>query len=256
MPTRETKLRDDLTIPLEEAGEGRPVLVLHGGGGPVTMAALAAHLAESFHVLTPTHPGWDGTALPASIAGVPDLAGAYLELLEREEMEDSVLVGSSLGGWLAAEMAARAGDDGRVGAAVLIDPVGIEVPEEPLTDFFALDPAGVAAAAFHDPEPFFVDPETLAPEVQAAQAANGASLAALAGDPYMHDPSLRGRLAGIAVPTLVIWGDSDGIATPGYGRAFAAAIPGARFELVAEAGHLPQLEQPAATDALIDAFLA
>jgi pimeloyl-ACP methyl ester carboxylesterase len=255
MPAREIKLRDDLTIPVEEAGEGRPALILHGGGGPMTMTSLAGHLAESFHVLTPTHPGWDGTSLPASIATVPDLAAAYLDLLAGEGLEDVVLVGSSLGGWLVAEIAARAGRDGRVGAVVLIDPVGIEVPEEPLTDFFALDPAGVAAAAFHDPEPFFVDPATLPPEVQAAQAANVASLQALAGDPYMHDLSLRGRLGEVTAPTLVIWGDSDGIASPDYGRAYAASIPGARFELVADAGHLPQLEQPAATFDLIDAFL-
>jgi pimeloyl-ACP methyl ester carboxylesterase len=256
MPTREIKLRDDLTIPVDEAGEGRSALILHGGGGPLTMAGLAEHLAGSFHVLTPTHPGWDGTPLPSSIATVPDLAAAYLDLLAEEGLEDVVLVGSSLGGWLAAEIAARSAGDGRIGAAVLIDPVGIKVPEEPLTDFFALDPAGVAAAAFHDPEPFFVDPSTLPPEVQAAQAANGASLQALASDPYMHDPSLRDRLADIAVPTLAIWGESDGIASPAYGQVYAASIPGARFELVAEAGHLPQLEQPTATFALIDAFLS
>jgi pimeloyl-ACP methyl ester carboxylesterase len=256
MPTRQINLRDDLAIPVEEAGEGRPVLILHGGGGPITMASLAEHLAGSFHVLTPTHPGWDATPPVASIATVPDLAAAYLDLLAQEELEDAVLVGSSLGGWIAAEMAARSGGDGRVRAAVLIDPVGIEVPEEPLIDFFELDPAGVAAAAFHDPEPFFVDPETLPAEVQAAQAANVASLQALAGDPYMHDPSLRARLGDIAVPTLAIWGESDGIASPAYGRTFAAPIPRARFELVADAGHLPQLEQPAATFALIDAFLS
>jgi pimeloyl-ACP methyl ester carboxylesterase len=256
MPTREIKLRDDLTIPVDEAGEGRPALILHGGGGPMTMASLAGHLAASFHVLTPTHPGWDGTPLPASIATAPDLAAAYLDLLAGEGLEDVVLVGSSLGGWLAAEIAAGSAGDGRVGTAVLIDPVGIEVPEEPLTDFFELDPAGVAAAAFHDPAPFFVDPETLPPEVQEAQAANVASLQALAGDPYMHDPSLRTRLGDTTAPTLVIWGDDDGIASPGYGRAYAASIPGARFELVTDAGHLPQIEQPAATFALIDGFLA
>ena len=91
--------------------------------------------------------------------------------------------------------------------------------------------------------------------MQEAQAANVASLQALAGDPYMHDPSLPVRLGDITAPALVIWGDDDGIASPGYGRAYAASIPGARFELVADAGHLPQIEQPAATFELIDAFL-
>jgi len=82
------------------------------------------------------------------------------------------------------------------------------------------------------------------------------TLRVYAGDPYMHDPALAGRLAAITVPTLVLWGEADRIATPGYGRAFAAAIPGARFEIVERAGHLPQLEQPEATFAAIDEFLA
>jgi pimeloyl-ACP methyl ester carboxylesterase len=77
---------------------------------------------------------------------------------------------------------------------------------------------------------------------------------AIAGDPYMHDPELRERLAEAQIPVLVIWGDSDGIAGPAYGRAYAESFPNARFELVTEAGHLPQIEQPAATLALIDAF--
>ena len=257
MPIREIKLRDDLTIPVEEAGEGWPALILHGGGGPMTMAALGDHLAGSFHVLTPTHPGWDGTPLPESIAGVPDLAAAYLDLLAREGLEDTVLVGSSLGGWLAAEIAARAGGDGRVGAAVLIDHGGIEVPEEPLTDFFELDPAGVAAAAFHDPGAVLRRPRDAA----AGSAGGPGGERRLPAGPrrrslYARSPRCPSALGDITATRLVIWGDDDGIASPGYGRAYAASIPGARFEPVADAGHLPQIEQPAATFELIDAFLA
>jgi len=76
----------------------------------------------------------------------------------------------------------------------------------------------------------------------------------IAGDPYMHDPTLIRRLAEMRVPTLVVWGESDRVMTANYGRAFAVAIPGARFVLVREAGHLPHLEQPAAVFAAIDAF--
>jgi pimeloyl-ACP methyl ester carboxylesterase len=114
----------------------------------------------------------------------------------------------------------------------------------------------VVEHSFHDPDRFFVDPATLSPEQIGTQQANMASLRALAGDPYMHDPSLHDRLADVRTPTLVIWGDSDGIATPAYGRAYAGAFPDATFELVADAGHLPQIEQPAATLALIDAYAA
>jgi pimeloyl-ACP methyl ester carboxylesterase len=84
---------------------------------------------------------------------------------------------------------------------------------------------------------------------------NMATLRAIAGEPYMHDPSSCGRLANITVPTLVIWGGSDRLFTPGYGRALAAAIPAARYELVPEAGHLPHLEPPDVVFGLLDSFL-
>jgi pimeloyl-ACP methyl ester carboxylesterase len=255
MAIRDVSLRNDLTISIEEVVPNRVALVLHGGGGPKTVALLAAHLAKQLPTVTPTHPGWEGKPRPDDLDSIPALAEAYLDLLELEGFEDVVLVGSSLGGWIAAEMAVRSGRSGRVGVLVLVDAVGIEVPGQPMTDFFALDPRGIVEHSFHDPDRFYVDPATLPPEALAAQAANVATMKVLAGDPYMHDPTLRGRLGEIAVPTQVIWGDSDGIVTPGYGRAFAAGIPDAFFELVADAGHLPQLEQPAATFELIDTFL-
>ena len=100
-----------------------------------------------------------------------------------------LVIGSSIGGWIASEMAVR--DRGaRISGLVLIDAVGIEVDGEPITDFFALDPRGVFEHSFHDPDRFFVDPATLTPEQIATQQANMASLRAVAGDPYMHDPWL------------------------------------------------------------------
>ena len=77
-----------------------------------------------------------------------------------------------------------------------------------------------------------------------------------AGDPYMHDPGLRNRLGQVEIPVLVLWGDSDRIVTPGYGQALAAMFPQAEFAVVNQAGHLPQLEQPAATFGALDAFVA
>jgi pimeloyl-ACP methyl ester carboxylesterase len=82
------------------------------------------------------------------------------------------------------------------------------------------------------------------------------SLKVFAGDPYSHDPKLLRRVPRIQIPTLAIWGESDRIVTPAYGKAYAAAFANARFELVERAGHLPHLEQPAATLALIDSFAA
>jgi len=237
---------------LSETGSGRPVLIFHGGGGPFTVGPIAAHVARSAHAIVPTLPGWNGTPRPDSLATIADYADYYASLLEQRDLSDVLVIGSSLGGWLAAELALRTS---RVTGLILVDAGGIEVPGEPMRNFFSLDARGVAEYSFHDSEKFYVDPTTLPPEQVAARRANSATMRTIAGDPYMRDATLVGRLPQIGAPTLVIWGESDRIFTPGYGRAFAAAIPGARFELVAKAGHLPQLEQPGATFALIDSAL-
>jgi pimeloyl-ACP methyl ester carboxylesterase len=117
------------------------------------------------------------------------------------------------------------------------------VPGHPVADFFSMTMDEVFTRAFHNPEPFRIDPATLPPAAQAAAAASRAALAAYAGA-SMSDPELAGRLATLEIPTLVLWGDSDQIADPDYGRAYAAAIPMARFRLLANTGHQPQQETP------------
>jgi pimeloyl-ACP methyl ester carboxylesterase len=253
--TRTIDVQPDLPIHVSEAGSGTAALVLHGGGGPATVEPIAIHLAETHRTLTPTHPGWNGSARPAWLTRIADLAAAYLNLLGELDRADVLVVGSSLGGWIAAEMALQDGGE-RVGRLVLIDSVGADIASQPIRDFFALDARGVADYSYYDGNRFYVDPTTLAAEQLAARQANMATMRVLAGDPYMHDPSLLGRLAEVSIPTLVLWGESDRIVTPDYGRALAAAIPEARFEIVREAGHLPQIEQPEATFRTIDGFLS
>lgn len=251
---RTFRVAQDLEMTITIEGDGRPAMVLHGGGGPLTVAAISAHLARDMQVFTPVHPGWNATPRPARFNRVADIAKAYLAFLKAEGLQDVLLVGSSMGGWLAAEMAST-DRDGLIGAIVLINAVGIEVPDQPMPNFFGLSPREIAEHSFFDPNRFFVDPATMPPERIAAQRANIATLQVYAGTPYMHDPSLADRLGGIKVPALLVWGEGDRIVTPAYGRTFAKAIPDAEFASVLRAGHLPQIEQPEATFALIDRFL-
>jgi pimeloyl-ACP methyl ester carboxylesterase len=236
----------------------RTALVLHGGGGPRTVVPIVDHLGATMHVIAPTHPGWDGTPLDAEIHSIADLAARYLTQLVEQGERDVLLVGSSIGGWIALEMALQAAADDRttgvVGAVVDIDGVGAVIAEEPGTDFFSLDARGLAEAAWHDPERGYVDPATLTDEQRAVQRSNGRAMVAVAGA-AMTDPTLRERLSAIAVPTLVVYGASDRIVTPAYGRAVAAAIPDASFAEVPAAGHLPHLEAPDATWAVVDPFV-
>jgi pimeloyl-ACP methyl ester carboxylesterase len=228
-------------------------LLFHGGGGPATVIALGDHLAESSTLVAPTHPGWEGTERQPSLDSVAALAEHYSRYLESEDLRDVVVVGSSIGGWIAAETALRDSAH-RIVGLVLINSGGVDVAGQPITNVSAMSPAELAAVSFHDASKL---PPRPAPTAQALAiiAGNAAALDAYAGDPYMYDPTLLSRLPAIDIPTLVIWGESDRVFPVGYGRAFAAAIPDALFELIPEAGHLPWIEQPAPVFAAIDEFM-
>jgi pimeloyl-ACP methyl ester carboxylesterase len=173
---------------------------------------------------------------------VGGLAALYVALLDNLELEDVTVIGNSIGGWIAAELALL--NSPRVSGLVLLDAVGIEVDGHPIADVSTLSVPEIMALSFHDATPFRVDPTTLPDAQRAIMAANGAALAVYAGTPPMTDPTLRGRLSGIAVPTLLLWGASDQIVDIEYGRAYAAAIDRARFEVLATTGHMPQMETP------------
>jgi pimeloyl-ACP methyl ester carboxylesterase len=230
--------------------------LLHGGGGPQTVAPFAHLLAERgpAHVIAPVHPGFGGTERPGALATIKQLAGLYVGLLEHMELAGVTVIGNSVGGWIAAEMALLGSDD-LLGDVVLVDAVGIEVPGHPVADFFSLTMPEVFARSYHEPAKFAIDPATLPPEAQQAMLGNREALAVYAGDTGMMDPDLRPRLGAVTISSLVVWGDSDRIADPDYGRAFAHAIPGAEFELLGETGHMPQLETPAKLLTAVTNFL-
>lgn len=227
-----------------ERGEGHPFLVLHGGGGPQTVTGYADLLAAErhAHVITPIHPGFGGTARPDAFTTIGQLAQLYIALLDRLNFNDVTVVGNSIGGWIAAEMALL--DTTRISSIELVDAVGIEVPGHPVVDFFALTFPEIAQRSYYQPDNFVIDPSAMTPQQQAVLAGNRAALSVYAGDPSMMDPTLRERLSAVALPIRVIWGDHDRIADPDYGRAYANAIPNAEFVLLTETGHMPQLETP------------
>lgn len=239
-------------LTIAESGSGPAILVLHGGAGPASVAGIAEHLSRTFHVLMPTHSGWNGT--PLLFDGIGDLARAYLDVLHERELRDVFVIGSSIGGWIAAEMAVRDREQ-RIGGLVLIDATGVWLDDEPITDFFALDARGVAEHSYHHPARFYQDPADLPAAHSAVRQANMVALRHYAGDPYMHNPQLLPQLAAVTTPALLLWGESDRIVTPAYGAAYAAAFGNARFEIIPAAAHLPHLEQPETTFARIEAFL-
>jgi len=245
-------------VPLQVTvrGEGAPILLLHGGAGPVSVNGFADRLAgeRPARVHTPSHPGFDGTERPEHLTSIRQLAGVYADLLDHLDLSDVTVIGNSIGGWIAAELALL--HSTRVGRLVIIDAVGIDVPEHPIVDFFSLTLPEIADYSYADPDRYRINPDELSPEARQAMAGNRAALAVYGGTPSMVDPTLRDRLSGIDRPTLVVWGDADRIAHPAIGTAYAEAIPEAQLVVMERTGHLPQIESPDRLLSVLNVFLA
>lgn len=238
--TETTETRD--APPLADLGQGPPVLLLHGGGGPQSVRAFAQRLSQHARVLLPTHPGFAGSPYIAHVATVADIARLYATRLRRDDLGPMTVVGVSIGGWIACELALAAPD--LVAGLVLVDSVGLRVAGEEVLDVFSTPRELMPSLTFHRPERFAAAPETQSLHERDAMTANFAALGHYGREMRMQDATLGPRLADLDLPALVVWGESDRVVSPAYGRAFAEAIPGARFVMIDEAGHFPQIEQP------------
>jgi pimeloyl-ACP methyl ester carboxylesterase len=229
------------------AGTGPPLLFLHGGDYVAQNRALLDRLAQRFRVVAPRHPGFGTTPRPAWCRTIHDIAYLYLDLLDRLDLREATLVGSSFGGWVALEMAVRS--TARLGHLVLIDSLGLKFggrEERDIADVYALPADEVLRRTFTDPGRFVPDYAALDDAELQAIAHDREATALYGWKPYMHDPALLHWLHRIALPSLVLWGEADGIVAPAYGEKLAAALPNASFARIAKAAHYPQIEQPEA----------
>lgn len=225
-------------------GAGPPLLLLHGGDGPQDHLPFFNGLTQRFDVIAPVHPGFGGSAIPEHFDDMEDLVYLYLDLLDTLDLHDVVLLGFSMGGWAAAELAVR--NTSRLAKLILVDAVGIKPGDREtrdITDIFGLPAAEVTRVMFHDPSRG-PNPGAMTDEQLTVLASDRIAHAMYTWDPYMHNPKLRYRLHRIDVPTLLIWGASDRIVTVAYAEAYRVLIPEARLVVIPEAGHLPQLERP------------
>jgi pimeloyl-ACP methyl ester carboxylesterase len=231
-----------------ELGQGRPIVVLHGENGLDPRAPFLDLLGAHGRVLAPFHPGFGHSPDAGTIDTIDDLAYLYLDLLAEQDLRDVTLIGCSLGGWIAAEMAVKSTE--RLARLILVAPVGIKVGDREtrdIPDIFALTADEVTRLQYHDPTRAVVDYPSLSDDALTVIARNREATALYVWEPYFHNPKLRQRLHRINIPTLLLWGASDRFVTPGYyGAAYHEAIPEARLEVIEQAGHFPHLEQPQA----------
>src|SRR5262249_8798099 len=228
-----------------EKGRGRPLLFLHPGIGLEREAPVIDRLAEKARVIAPSHPGFGGSEQPKSFTTIDDLAYFYLDLFDTLDLKDTVVVGVSLGAWIAAEIAVKS--TARISKLVLANAVGIKVGSRDtrdIVDMFALTEPELSALAYFDPKRAERDYAAMPEADVRIVARNREATARYAWSPYMHDPKLKGRLHRVRIPTLLLWGAADRILSEDYGRAYCAAIPCARFETIERAGHYPPLQPP------------
>ena len=246
----------DVELELLDAGEGYPVLFLHGGGGFDRRQEFVELLSRQHRLLAPSHPGFGNSGLPDWLDSVDDIAHLYLELLDRLNLDRLDVVGCSIGGWIAAEMATKTPQ--RIRRLVMVAPVGIKTgPSDQLDipDIFAIPEAELAKLLYHDPARMQVDRTKMSDAELSVMFRNRETLALLTWEPWMHNPKLKRRLHRIAAPALFLRGESDGLVSQPYLEAYAGLLPNARTRTIAAAGHVPQLEQPAAFAAAVLEFL-
>ena len=237
-------------------GAGNPLLLLHGFQHIDPRLPIVDLLARDVELIAPSHPGFGRSSRPMDFGTVYDLVHLYLGLLDSLPKGPLTLMGLSFGGWLAAEVAVKAGR--RIDTLILVDALGIKVSgrETPdILDVFNAHPQDVVARSWHDPTGFAPRYDDMEDEELVTRARNWDALARYGFHPYMHNPQLKRWLANIRARTLVLWGASDGVVKPAYDEAYARLIPGARFEAIAGAGHHPEIEQPEALAARVRAFL-
>jgi pimeloyl-ACP methyl ester carboxylesterase len=237
-----------------KGGRGRPLLVLHPEFAANTWAPYHDALASHFQVIAPDHLGFGESERPEWLDSIDDIVFHYLDLLDLLQIERLSIVGTSLGGWIAAAFAVAHPE--RVERLVLAAPAGIKVDGVPRYDLFANPFEETLQHLFHDP----ARAAQILPTEYGADAIvrvyhELTTLARLAWNPYLYDPKLQQRLPRVQTPTLLVWGENDTVLPVPHGDAFADLLPSATLTLLPACGHLVPLEQGEAFARLAVDFL-
>lgn len=244
-PATSSRALAGVNIEMIERGSGAPLLFLHPEIGIAPDAPVLDLLGRRARVLAPSHPGFGQSEQPPAFTTIDDLAYFYLDFMDELDLRDIILVGVSLGAWIAAEIAVKS--CARLSHLVLTSPVGIKVSDRErrdIADIFALTEDEFAELAYFDPAKAKLDYKSM-PEADVRKVARNREATARYGwSPYLHDPKLKQRLHRVSVPALLLCGTADRVLSPTYAQTYCAAIANARLERIERAGHFPHIEQP------------
>ena len=233
-----------------EGGSGPQLLALHGAGGSQGWLRYHQALAEHFTVYAPSHPGYGPSERPEWLDTMTDMAHFYHAFIDTIGSDQVAIVGTSMGGWLAAEIAAMCPH--RLSRMVLVDAVGIKPEVGEIAEILMCSREEAARLRFYDtsqvPDYEALFNRELTPEERDAQYANQEMATRLCWRPYMHNPKLPYYLRRVQTPTLVVWGRQDAIVPLNCGEIYARELPHATLKVIDNCGHSPHNERP-------DAFL-
>ena len=252
--TSTIKIRD-VEIRVMRGGQGEKVLWLHDATESGIWLDAMDLLAERFEVIVPEHPGFGLSEVPEWLDTTGDLANFYLDFLAALDLSHVHLVGTSLGGWIAAELAIR--NTSRLASLTLVDASGIRVEGVSGIDSYVTNDEQTIRDLFHDPRRAEATiASVLHPDHEDALLKNRLVTAKLTWQPRLYDPHLMKWLHRIDVPTLILWGEQDRVLPKAIAEAWQRGIPNAQRILIPACGHLPAIEQPAAFVAAIAGFIA
>ena len=239
-------------IRMLRGGSGPPLLFLHGASGHTGWLPFLEALSRDFDVLVPEHPGFGLSDDPPWLDRPSDLGYFYLDLMQALGLESVHLIGTSLGGWIASELAIRS--TAHLASLTLVAAVGISANGRPIDDVFRMTAEENARRFYFDPERVRARIEALARADVRALVRNRSTVVRL-GYPDFRNPDLAKWLHRVDVPTLLVWGENDGLVPPAFGEAYRALVPQARLVVLPRAAHAPFEEQPEAFLAAFTQFL-
>ena len=244
-PSKEQISVGGAKIDFLKGGSGDPLVILHGAGGNQGWLHYAQKLAEEYTVYAPSHPGYHESERPDWLETIPDMACFYLWFLQEMGLERIRLMGVSMGGWIAAEMAIMCPQV--LERLILVGAAGIKPSEGQIEDIFLITPEEVNELLFYDPSQA---PEwdqllggTPSPEDRLVSEINRETAVRLCWKPYMHDPRLPGLLARVNTPSLIVWGKEDAIVPVKCAAQYHKVLPNSTLKVIDGCGHWPHIEK-------------
>ena len=232
----------DVNVRMMRAGSGAPMLFLHGAGGLPPWGAFAEKLASKYDLIAPEHPGFGDSDNPSFIRNIQDMAMYYLDFLDALGLPKVHVVGTSLGGWIAAEVAVR--NCAHIASLSLLAPAGCRVKGVPCGDNFIWNPQESARNLVYNQEIAEAMIAMQPSEEEMDRILASRFMATKLGwEPRWFDPALERWLHRITLPTQIVWGADDKLFPPAYARPWAEHVAGAKVEIVPECGHLLHIEK-------------